>query len=184
MQPANFLISKIKYPNRFKPGTSGNPAGRPKTNRNALRAAAVARTKTEPAVIALFDIVLNPMSSQATKERAASTLLSIAWGRRRKIPEFDNLKMTPAEYAKRLQLQRLGFSNAGIDYFMGIQKSEARTAALEALPSVSLTQEAQEVVIKKSGLGEYVNSNRSAISEKQIAKSASPIDKYPNLAGI
>lgn len=113
---------------------------------------------------------MSPKSSQATKERAASTLLNIAWGKRRKIPEFDNLKMTPAEYAKRLQLQRLGFSNAGIDYFMGIQRSQDRTAALEALPGIRLTQEAQELVIKKSGLGEHVNSNCSAISEKQIPK--------------
>ena len=73
-----------------------------------MKAAALARTKTELAVTALFDAILSPQSFQATKERAASSLLSIAWSKRRKIPEFDNLKMTPAEYATRLQLQRLG----------------------------------------------------------------------------
>ena len=153
MQSANVYTGKnIKYPNRFKAGISGNYSGRPKTNQGVLSAAVLARTKTESAIMALFDAVLSPKSSQSTKVRAASSLLSIAWDKRRKIPEFDNLKMTPAEYARRLQLQGLGFSNAGIDNFMGIQKSEARTAILETLPRVSLAEEAQEQMIKKLGL--------------------------------
>ena len=52
------------------------------------------------------------------------------------------------------------------------------------MTGVRLTQEAQELMIKKSGLQECVNGNHPAISEKQIAKAAPPADKYPNLAGI
>lgn len=56
MHPAKFFTD-VKYPNRFKPGVSGNYAGRPKTNQTALKAAAFARTITEPVAMALFDAV-------------------------------------------------------------------------------------------------------------------------------
>lgn len=66
---------------RFKPGQSGNPAGRPRQPKNAKEVRALARQYTVQMVEILSRVASNPKSPPAARAAAASAILDRAWGK-------------------------------------------------------------------------------------------------------
>ena len=62
----------------FRPGTSGNPGGRPKGLSEVI---ALAREHTELAITTLVDIAKQTKAAPAARVAAASALLDRGWGK-------------------------------------------------------------------------------------------------------
>jgi hypothetical protein len=62
----------------FKPGQSGNPSGRPKTNKRIVE---LAQAQTESAIATLVGIMEDKGATPAARVSAASTILDRGWGR-------------------------------------------------------------------------------------------------------
>jgi len=62
----------------FKPGFSGNPLGRPKSDATIKE---LARTQTEAALNTLAEIMQNPKAPPSARVHAASALLDRGWGK-------------------------------------------------------------------------------------------------------
>jgi Family of unknown function (DUF5681) len=62
----------------FKPGVSGNPKGRP---RKDYRVSELARQCSTQAIRVLFDIAMDPNTSNTDRIRAVSVILDRAYGK-------------------------------------------------------------------------------------------------------
>jgi len=62
----------------FKPGVSGNPLGRPKSDATIKE---LARSQTEAALNTLAEIMQNPKAPPSARVHAASALLDRGWGK-------------------------------------------------------------------------------------------------------
>lgn len=67
-----------KYPNRFQPGQSGNPSGRPKI---VGQVRDLARAHTEAAIRTLAEICSNADAQPAARVAAANAILDRGYGR-------------------------------------------------------------------------------------------------------
>jgi hypothetical protein len=76
--------AKIKYPNRWRKGTSGNSNGRPKIDPNIRE---LAKTHTAAAIAKLFEVTTGSEYSPELQGHAACILLSKAWGWRQYHPK-------------------------------------------------------------------------------------------------
>ncbi len=73
-------MKRKRHAGMFKPGQSGNPAGRPKAN-YTIRS--LARAHTPEALAQLFHIATSRHSSPSASGRAFEAILNIGWGRPR-----------------------------------------------------------------------------------------------------
>lgn len=81
-------MTKTAPKTAWRPGTSGNPGGRPKVVGHVRD---LARTHTEEAIKALADIMRDPSEKGAARVRAAEALLDRAWGR---APSITAIELT------------------------------------------------------------------------------------------
>jgi Family of unknown function (DUF5681) len=68
--------AKIRYPNRWRKGTSGNPKGRPKVEPNFRR---LAKEKSEQALLRLIEIASSSKYSPELQTAASMVILDLAW---------------------------------------------------------------------------------------------------------
>ncbi len=88
-----------KYPNRFKPGNSGNPSGRPKADATIRE---LARTHTEAALATLVEIIQNKKAPPSARVHAASALLDRGWGKPAMYVESVNVGLTLSDWLSAL----------------------------------------------------------------------------------
>jgi len=69
---------KRRHSGMFKPGQSGNPTGRPKSDKTIRE---LAKEQTEGALQTLIAIATDPMASDAARVQACNSLLDRGWGR-------------------------------------------------------------------------------------------------------
>jgi len=67
-----------RHAGMFQPGQSGNPAGRPKQDRNIRD---LARAHTQEAFETLIEIAGNPKTSPSARVQACNSILDRGWGR-------------------------------------------------------------------------------------------------------
>jgi cob(I)alamin adenosyltransferase len=67
-----------RHSGMFKPGQSGNPLGRPKTDQTLKE---LAKTHTQDALETLRSIMLNPKAKETARVHAATALLDRGWGK-------------------------------------------------------------------------------------------------------
>ena len=67
-----------RHSGMFKPGQSGNPSGRPKSDETIRD---LARAYTEEAIAALVEIATNPKASDSARVQASTALLDRGWGK-------------------------------------------------------------------------------------------------------
>jgi hypothetical protein len=70
--------SRVRNSGMFKPGISGNPKGRP---RKDYRVSQLARQCSTEAIMILFEIAMNPKTSDNDRVRAISVILDRAFGK-------------------------------------------------------------------------------------------------------
>lgn len=61
----------------FKPGQSGNPSGRPKSDHRIMD---LARAHTESAINTLIEIMKDPYARESARVKAAEVILNRGWG--------------------------------------------------------------------------------------------------------
>ena len=93
-----------RYPNRFKPGQSGNPGGRPKKTPEELKAVAELKRMTPEAVKVVVKILKNEHASLYARLQAAEIIFNRAMGRPETYLKVDNTEMSVEEAAARLQV--------------------------------------------------------------------------------
>ena len=71
-----------RHSGMFKPGQSGNPLGRPKSDKTIRD---LARVHTKVALKTLTEIVKNPKASDTARVQACNALLDRGWG---KAPQY------------------------------------------------------------------------------------------------
>jgi Family of unknown function (DUF5681) len=74
-------VSEEKPDTRFKPGQSGNPAGRPKQPKTVAEVRAIARDHTVGAITTLVNVHKNPKAPPAARVAAATAILDRGWGK-------------------------------------------------------------------------------------------------------
>ena len=84
-----------RHSGMFKPGQSGNPLGRPKSDKTIRD---LARVHTKDALKTLSDIVKNPKASDTARVQAANALLDRGWGRAPQYIEKLNLDVSYIDY--------------------------------------------------------------------------------------
>ncbi len=84
--------AKIKYPNRWQKGVSGNPKGRPKIDPDIRE---LAKTHTAAAIAKLFEVATGSEYSSELQGHAAIILLNKGCGWRQYHPK----KKKPTTYA-------------------------------------------------------------------------------------
>jgi hypothetical protein len=90
--------AEARVGNRFAPGRSGNPGGRPKALQAVLDAA---REHTEAAILTLAEICTDPDKPSAARVAAAQALLDRGWGKPTTGPGGDD-----GEQVSRLVIER------------------------------------------------------------------------------
>lgn len=66
---------------QFKPGTSGNPGGRPKEDGTVADLKVLARAKTMDAFNAIIEVMDDPTAKPGIRLKAAEMVLDRAWGK-------------------------------------------------------------------------------------------------------
>lgn len=80
---------------RFKAGVSGNPAGRPKADKNIRE---LARQYTEEALDILVAVARNPKASNTARVHASCAILDRGWGKPSMFIESVQIGITYADY--------------------------------------------------------------------------------------
>ena len=83
-----------KYPNRYKPGQSGNPGGRPKKTPEELKAVAELKRMTPEAVKVVVKILKNEKASMYARLQAAEIIFNRAMGRPETYLKVDNAEQS------------------------------------------------------------------------------------------
>ena len=81
----------VRHTGMFKPGQSGNPAGRPKVDESVRD---LARFHTKDAVETLAQICGNRKASDSARVQAATALLDRGWGKPVQTNQSINLTQT------------------------------------------------------------------------------------------
>jgi|AGTN01.1.fsa_nt_gi hypothetical protein len=84
-----------RHAGMFKPGVSGNPAGRPKTE---LTIRDLARQHTEEAINTLLEITRSRSAPQSARVHAACALLDRGWGKPTQFLEAIHMELTLEDY--------------------------------------------------------------------------------------
>ena len=88
-----------RHAGMFKPGQSGNPLGRPKSDKTIRE---LARVHTKDALKTLSEIVKNPKSPDAARVQACNALLDRGWGKAPQYIEKLELGMSYETYLEKL----------------------------------------------------------------------------------
>ena len=88
-----------RHAGMFKPGQSGNPSGRPKSDKTIRD---LAKIHTEDALKTLSEIVKNPKASDTARVQACNALLDRGWGKAPQYTENVNLGMSYVDYLDKL----------------------------------------------------------------------------------
>ena len=70
-----------RHSGMWKPGQSGNPKGRPKSDLTNYIVRDLARNHTPEAIQKLFDIATSRMAPPSVQLRATEAILNIGWGK-------------------------------------------------------------------------------------------------------
>ena len=92
-----------KYPNRFKPGQSGNPGGRPKRTAAELKAVQKMKKLTPEAVDVVVSILRNDKASLYARLQAAEIIFNRAMGRPETYLKVDNAEQSVEASVAHLQ---------------------------------------------------------------------------------
>ncbi len=91
-----------RHAGMFKPGQSGNPSGRPKSDKTIRD---LAKVYTKDALKTLSEIVKNPKASDTARVQACNAILDRGWGKAHQYTENVNLGMTYVDYLEMLATQ-------------------------------------------------------------------------------
>ena len=75
------MAPRHRHSGMWKPGQSGNPNGRPKSNFTNYLVKDLAKMYTADAIQKLFDIATSRMASPSVQLRATEVILNIGWGK-------------------------------------------------------------------------------------------------------
>ena len=92
-----------KYPNRYKPGQSGNPGGRPRKTPAELKAVEMMKQMTPEAVEVVVQILRNKNASLYARLQAAEIIFNRAMGRPETYLKVDQGEQSVEAAAARLQ---------------------------------------------------------------------------------
>ena len=92
-----------RYPNRYKPGQSGNPGGRPKKTSAELKAVMKMKKLTPAAVEVVEGILKNEKASLYARLQAAEIIFNRAMGRPETFLKVDNAEQSVQASVARLQ---------------------------------------------------------------------------------
>ncbi len=88
-----------RHAGMFKPGQSGNPSGRPKSDKTIRD---LAKIHTEDALKTLSEIVKNPKASDTARVQACNAILDRGWGKAPQYTENVNLGMSYVDYLEKI----------------------------------------------------------------------------------
>ena len=88
-----------RHAGMFKPGESGNPLGRPKSDKTIRE---LARVHTKDALKTLSEIVKNPKASDTARVQACNVLLNRGWGKAPQYIEKLELGMSYEAYLEKV----------------------------------------------------------------------------------
>lgn len=91
-----------RHAGMFKPGMSGNPIGRPKTD---IKIKELAQQHTEIAIKTLVDIAGNPNANDSARVQAANAILDRAYGKPAQHVENLNMNISYEDYLVNLAKQ-------------------------------------------------------------------------------
>ncbi len=94
-----------RHAGMFKPGQSGNPSGRPKSDKTIRD---LAKIHTEDALKTLSEIINNPKASDTARVQACNAILDRAWGKAPQYTENVNLGMSYVDYLEKIAKEEEG----------------------------------------------------------------------------
>lgn len=89
------VVEDKRHAGMFKPGQSGNPSGRPKSD---IVVKELAREHTEAAIRTLAEIAGSSKSSDSARVQACTALLDRGWGKAPQYTENISVGMSLKEY--------------------------------------------------------------------------------------
>lgn len=121
-----------KYPNRFKPGQSGNPGGRPKKTPEELQAIAELKRMTPEAVKVVVSILKKESASLYARLQAAEIIFNRAMGRPETYLKVEQGEQSVEASAARLQAL---FASADDEDRDNLLEDESEVPATEEAPA-------------------------------------------------
>jgi hypothetical protein len=95
----NTTISNTRHSGMFKPGASGNPLGRPKSD---VTIRELAKAHTEGAIHTLAKIMNDPKASHTARVHAACALLDRGWGKPAQYVESVHMRLSYLDFIDQL----------------------------------------------------------------------------------